>query len=205
MAYDREPRYIHPFIFKQLKNITDAITAKLPAGHTARLVSAHRSPADQFELYKKGRTFKNGVWTKTGSVVTYKDGYVNLSRHNYLPCTAFDIGLFNNNTYLPDSPLYKKVKEGTKFGLDWGGDWTGFKDEPHLEIPMNVFFKSNIQKDMGLIWQKYLVKAGTYNKSLDGIFGDESLKSLKAATGETQRNLAAWDKLYNKFGAPEWP
>ncbi|MBL7742428.1 MAG: hypothetical protein JNN00_03035, partial [Chitinophagaceae bacterium] len=98
------------------------------------------------------------------------------------------------------SPSYNHIKEGKKFEMNWGGDWTSFTDQPHLEIPPDKFFKSNIEKDSGLIWQQYLVKAGTYNKALDGIFGPESLKALKAATGEEERNIAAWNKLFAEFG-----
>jgi hypothetical protein len=203
MTYDRDPKYLHPYIAARLQSIEDAVNFKLPAGHSAKLVSAHRTPADQFEVFKKGRTFKNGTWVKTGKVFTDKDGYVKLSRHNYLPCTAFDTGLFNVAAYLPDSPLYQHIQEGKQFDMNWGGDWTGLIDQPHLEIPSGKFFKSNIEKDSGLIWQKYLVKAGTYNKAMDGIFGPESLKALTEATGESERNLAAWDKLFERFGVLE--
>jgi hypothetical protein len=203
MTYDRDPKYLHPYIAARLKPILDAVSAKLPANHEARLISAHRTPADQFALFKQGRVFKNGIWVKNGPVVTFKDGFVKLSRHNYLPCTAFDTGIFNGDSYLGDSPLYKHVKEGVKFGMNWGGNWTSFIDQPHLEIPTEQFFKSSIEKDSGLIWQKYLVKAGTYAKAMDGIFGPESLKALKAATGEDTRNLAAWDKLFGQFGVLE--
>ncbi|HEX7845734.1 MAG TPA: M15 family metallopeptidase [Chitinophagaceae bacterium] len=200
MKYDRDPKYLHPYISSRLQTILDAINAKLPPNHSAKLVSAHRTPADQFLLFKQGRTFKNGAWVKTGSVVTNLDGFVKLSRHNYLACTAFDVGIFDGNNYLGNSNLYKHVKEGSKQGMDWGGDWVSFIDQPHLEIPPSQFFKSNIQKDSGLIWQQYLRKAGTYNKALDGIFGAESHKALKAATGEDSRNLTAWDKLFAQFG-----
>jgi len=203
MTYDRDPKYLHPYIADRLESILNAINTKLPADHTAKLISAHRTPADQFEIFKKGRTFKNGSWVKTGQTFTDKDGFVKLSRHNYLPCTAFDIGIFNGNAYLPDSPLYKNIKEGKKFEMDWGGDWTSLVDEPHLEIPPNKFFKSNIEKDSGVIWQNYLRKAGTYTGGLDGIFGPKSIQALIDATGESVRNLKAWDKLFDKFGKPE--
>jgi peptidoglycan LD-endopeptidase CwlK len=203
MTYDRDPKYLHPYIAARLKPILDAVNAKLPANHTARLISAHRTPADQFTLFKKGRTFKNGAWVKTGPVVTNLDGFIKLSRHNYLPCTAFDTGIFNGETYLGDSPLYKHVKEGMNLGMNWGGNWTSFTDQPHLEIPTEQFFKNNIEKDSGLVWQEYLVKAGTYTKAMDGIFGPESLKALKEATGEDARNLPAWDKLFEQFGVLE--
>ncbi len=200
MGYDRESKYLHPYICARLPKILEAINAKLPAGHVARLVSAHRTPDDQFKLFKQGRIFKNGSWVKVGPVVTHLDGFVKKSRHNNLPCTAFDVGIFKNNVYLGDSPLYKHVKEGTKFGLDWGGSWTRFKDMPHLEMPPSLFFKNNLEKDQGFVWQTYLNKAGTYSGAMDGIFGTGSNLSLKKATGEEQRNLKAWDKLYTLCG-----
>jgi hypothetical protein len=200
MSYSRDTKYIHPFIARQLPAILAAINAKLPAGHIAKAISIHRTPADQFALFKQGRTFRNGSWVKTGAVVTNLDGYIKTSRHNNMPATAMDIGIFNGAAYLGDSPHYKHVKEGKKFGLEWGGDWTGFVDRPHLEIPANKLFKSNLAKDSGYIWQQYLKKAGTYNGELDGIFGPGSLKALKDATGESDRTLKAWDKLYAQFG-----
>lgn len=200
MGYDREPRYLHPYIEARLAKILNAINAKLPAGHTARLVSAHRTPDDQFQLFKQGRIFRNGSWVKVGAVVTQLDGFVKQSRHNNLPCNAFDTGIFKNNIYLGDSPLYKHVKEGIKFGLDWGGNWTRFKDMPHLEMPVNLFFKNSLEKDQGFVWQRYLQKAGTYSGVMDGIFGTNSINALKTATGQDRRNLTAWDKLYNRFG-----
>jgi peptidoglycan L-alanyl-D-glutamate endopeptidase CwlK len=200
MRYDRDPKYLHPYIHTRLQTILDSINAKLPVNHSAKMISAHRTPADQFELFKQGRVFRNGSWVKVGNVVTHLDGFVKLSRHNYLGGTAFDIGIFDGNTYLGNSKHYKHVREGVKQGLEWGGDWVTFKDQPHLEIPSSLFFKNNIQKDCGLIWQQYLKKAGTYTKSLDGIFGIESHKALKAATGEDTRNMKAWDKLFDRFG-----
>lgn len=200
MAYDREPRYLHPYISGRLKRILEAINSKLPAGHVAKLVSAHRTPDDQFKLFKQGRVFRNGSWIKVGAVVTNLDGFVKCSRHNNLPCTALDVGIFKANNYLGDSPLYKFVKEGIKFGLDWGGNWTRFRDEPHLEMPPSLFFKNSLEKDQGFVWQTYLKKAGTYDGNMDGIFGTKSIDALKAATGQDRRNLAAWDILYNQFG-----
>ena len=202
MKYDRNPRYLHPFIALKLEDILDAIQAKLPQGYTCKMISAHRTPEDQFKLFKKGRAFQNGTWVivERNKVVTHKDGFSSLSRHNYLPSTAIDIGIFRNNEYQSKPALYQAVGEAKKLGLDWGGDWTSFKDTPHLEIPPHIFFENDINKDNGYIWQQYLKKAGTYKGVLDGIFGPKSIAALKAATGETSRNMAAWDKLYEGHG-----
>lgn len=203
MGYDREARYLHPYILARLPQILEAINAKLPAAHVAKLVSAHRTPDDQFKLFKQGRIFRNGSWVKVGAVVTHLDGFVKKSRHNNLPCTAFDVGIFKNNIYLGNSPLYKHVKEGTRFGLDWGGNWVRFQDRPHLEMPGVLFFKNSLEKDQGYVWQCYLRKANFYSGAMDGIFGTGSILSLNNATGEVQRNLKAWDTLYNLCGKLE--
>ncbi|ATL46415.1 hypothetical protein COR50_04065 [Chitinophaga caeni] len=202
MTYDRDPKYLHPHIRLHLDSILSAIQNKLPAGHTAKVVSAYRTPEDQFIIYKKGRTFQGGKWVKTGAVYTNIDGYTRLSRHNYLPCLAIDIGLFEGNTYLGNSNLYKYVKQGTQFQMDWGGNWNSFKDLPHLEVPGNIL-KPSIEKNIALIWQKYLLIDGYYTAALDGIFGPKSIAALEAATGINARNKAAWDKLFAKYGPPE--
>ena len=41
---------------------------------------------------------------------------------------------------------------------------------------------------------------GTYTGTMDGIFGENSLKALKKTTGKSIRNIKAWDKLFDKFG-----
>lgn len=206
MPYDREVKYAHPFIAMQLDSILQSIKDKLPQDYKCKLISAYRKSEDQLNLYKIGREFRNGAWriTDRNKVVTYKDGYVNKSRHNYLPCTAIDIGIFDtNNKYVTEARLYNHVKEGKNFGLEWGGDWTNFKDSPHLEIPSSKFFQRNMEKDNGLIWQNYLIKSGAYKGVEDGIFGPKSIAALKDVTGETERNIMAWDQLYQSYGSSE--
>ncbi len=56
------------------------------------ILYGHRSKEEQFELYKKGRELRDGKWviTDKNKVVTYKDGYHSMSKHNYLPSKAVD-------------------------------------------------------------------------------------------------------------------
>jgi peptidoglycan L-alanyl-D-glutamate endopeptidase CwlK len=55
------------------------------------------------------------------------------SNHNF--DVAWDIGVFQNGQYLDESPAYSKVGEiGRGLGLEWGGDWTSFTDQPHFQI-----------------------------------------------------------------------
>lgn len=201
-AYDRDTAFLHPTLRKNLTAILAAIVGKLPAGHSAKLVSGHRTPQDQFEIYKRGREFRNGGWVKVGTTYTNIDGFTRLSMHNYLPCLSLDVGLFDAaGKYLADSPLYKHVKVGAKaFGLDWGGDWTSFVDRPHIELPKSMALKGSFVKESALQWQRYLVKDGTYSGAMDGIFGNGSIAALKASTGSETRDLATWKTLYAKLG-----
>jgi peptidoglycan L-alanyl-D-glutamate endopeptidase CwlK len=88
------------------------------------VVSGFRTYAEQDSLYAQGRT-------APGSIVTHaRAGY---SNHNF--GIAFDVGVFEGNTYLDDSPKYKAVGVlGTDLGLEWGGNWKTIVDQPHFQL-----------------------------------------------------------------------
>ena len=93
-------------------------------GITIKVISGLRSYAEQNELYAQGRS-------TSGKVVTNaKGGY---SNHNF--GIAFDIGIFDGASYIPESPRYKAVGAlGVELGLEWGGNWKTIKDEPHFQL-----------------------------------------------------------------------
>lgn len=208
---ERDRKYLHPMLREQDTQLVADIDRRLPEGMSARVISMHRTPAAQFELFKQGREFRNGKWVVVDKahVVTGKDGFVNVSRHNMLPCTALDIGLFGVDSggrerCLEDSPHYRKIGPAAlALGFDWGGNWTTLVDQPHVEIPATRCFQRSLIKDVGLQWQRYLRVAGTYQGALDGIFGEKSTTALKAATGFTERDTDAWAALFAQFGPPE--
>lgn len=94
------------------------------AGITIKVISGTRTYAEQDALYDKGRT-------KPGPKVTNaRGGY---SNHNF--SVAFDVGVFSGTRYLPESPAYKAVGAiGRRLGLEWGGLWRSFVDEPHFQM-----------------------------------------------------------------------
>jgi peptidoglycan L-alanyl-D-glutamate endopeptidase CwlK len=93
-------------------------------GIRIKVISGLRTYEEQDELYAQGRT-------KPGSKVTNaRGGY---SNHNF--GTAFDIGVFEGQKYLPDSVKYKAVGVlGTDLGLEWGGNWKTITDQPHFQL-----------------------------------------------------------------------
>lgn len=93
-------------------------------GITIKIISGLRTYAEQDALYAQGRT-------APGKIVTNARG--GHSNHNF--GIAFDVGVFEEGEYLQDSPKYKAVGAlGVDLGLDWGGNWTTFHDEPHFQL-----------------------------------------------------------------------
>ena len=93
-------------------------------GIAINIISGTRTFEEQDKLYAKGRSGKGP------KVTNARGGY---SNHNF--GIAFDIGVFDGNRYLPESPLYKAVGAlGMELGLDWGGNWKSIVDQPHFEL-----------------------------------------------------------------------
>ena len=93
-------------------------------GITIKVISGTRSYAEQDALYAQGRT-------APGAKVTNARG--GQSNHNF--GIAFDIGIFEGNRYLGDSPKYKAVGAlGMDIGLEWGGSWKTIVDQPHYQL-----------------------------------------------------------------------
>jgi peptidoglycan L-alanyl-D-glutamate endopeptidase CwlK len=102
------------------------LTSVLNAGIQAKIISGNRSWAEQDALYAIGRT----VQKNRAPVTNARGGY---SNHNF--GIAWDIGIFADKAYLPESPLYTRAGAlGRDQGLEWGGDWKKFPDEPHFNL-----------------------------------------------------------------------
>ncbi len=93
-------------------------------GITIEIINGLRTFQEQDALYARGRT-------RPGLIVT--NARAGQSVHNY--GLAFDVGVFEGNRYLGDSPKYKAVGAlGLELGLEWGGDWKTFVDQPHFQL-----------------------------------------------------------------------
>ena len=128
------------------------------------VIFGHRSPEIQFELYQKGRKLMdNDKWIieDQKKVVTFKDGFQNLSRHNLEPSQAVDI-----MPYFPKKEIdpwsekgvphfiylaglimglssYFKAQELVQRELIWGANWDNdgiliydhtLADFPHFQL-----------------------------------------------------------------------
>lgn len=103
------------------------------------ITQAYRSKAEQDALYAQGRT-------KAGAIVTNAPG--GYSNHNY--GLAIDFALYTpsgKEVTWSESADYDRdgeadwkeiVKIAKKLGFEWGGDWRGFRDAPHLEYTFGL-------------------------------------------------------------------
>lgn len=93
-------------------------------GAVVKIICGTRTYAEQDALFAQGRT-------KPGKIVTNASG--GFSNHNF--GIAWDIGIFKDEKYLGESPLYKEcgVISRQVAGVEWGGDWK-FLDEPHYQL-----------------------------------------------------------------------
>lgn len=109
-----------------------------------KVLYGHRTPEEQFELYKKGRKLVNGKWiiADKSKVVTYLDGITKLSNHNTLPSTAVDVVPYTvdwkdlNRFYMFIGFVRAiAITKGIKIrsGGDWDGD-TQVKDETFIDL-----------------------------------------------------------------------
>ena len=97
------------------------------AGHgiTAVVVEGKRSQARQNELYAQGRT-------TPGPVVTQ----VTHSKHTDGKAADLWFRVRGKTTCSVSDEWWKLLgKAARAHGLTWGGDWHGFKDRPHVELP----------------------------------------------------------------------
>lgn len=93
-------------------------------GIAINIISGLRTYAEQDALHAQGRS-------KPGNVVT--DAPAGYSNHNF--GVAFDVGIFDGNQYLGESPKYKAVGVlGMELGLEWGGNWKTLVDQPHFQL-----------------------------------------------------------------------
>ena len=124
-ADDRSERNIRTLQIDVQRLCRESLKRILDAGLDARVISGTRTYAQQAAIYRQGR-FGN-----PGAVVT--KARAGQSWHNF--GRAWDIGLFEGGTYLTGGSKYRAAATHGKIpGVEWGGDWQSFKDEPHYQV-----------------------------------------------------------------------
>jgi len=107
------------------------------------VVYGHRTPDQQGVLYKKGR--KDGKVVKLAEVVTYLDGTIKKSKHNFIPAQAVDVIPYPTQWSDPKEFYHvagvimtiatQMLADGRITNkIEWGGRWKTLIDLPHFQI-----------------------------------------------------------------------
>ncbi len=123
----RELDRVHPELARRINLMAQALARR---GIQIRVTSGLRTFAEQDVLYEQGRTRPGNIVTKARA---------GQSNHNY--GLAVDVVPLVNgrpNWNAPGEVWQAIGEEGRGAGLSWGGDWRGFVDLPHFELPVGM-------------------------------------------------------------------
>ena len=135
-------------IFKDFDFVTDVPYDKLKeefqkngfkvkeTGKNLTIAMGIRTPEEQDILYCKGRPKDKYCLSKKlptqGKIITYKKG--GESNHNF--GKAFDVYFNENGVVNVNKEITSDVVNiGKQLGLEWGGDFRNFHDDPHFQLP----------------------------------------------------------------------
>lgn len=98
------------------------------------ITDGFRSYAEQDKLYAQGRTTKGNVVTNAkGGQSIHNFGYaIDYALMDSKGKIHWDINRDLNGNQVKD--WFEVGKIGKQMGFQWGGDWTSFKDYPHLDF-----------------------------------------------------------------------
>nr|WP_310261415.1 M15 family metallopeptidase [Fictibacillus barbaricus] len=129
------PTEVNPIVAEKRDQLIQRAAQK---GINIVITDDFRSAEEQDKLYARGRTDK-------GTIVTHVEG--GESYHNYGLAIDFAL-LLKDGTVVWDlkrddnkngkSDWMEVVTIGKELGFEWGGDWYGFKDYPHLEMDFGL-------------------------------------------------------------------
>jgi peptidoglycan LD-endopeptidase CwlK len=118
-------------VHHQVKSAAEELICQAHAqGILVLITQGLRTNEQQAEIYAQGRT-------KPGNIVSYaKPGY---SYHNYGLAVDYCLLDANGKAVWAVTDQWSQVAQIAKsLGFEWGGDWTDFKDYPHLQMTFGL-------------------------------------------------------------------
>ena len=98
------------------------------------------------ELTEIDFTVLEGLRTEERQKELFGSGASRTLRSRHLTGHAVDLGAYVGGAVRWDWPLYYKIADAVKKAaeelqapIEWGGDWTAFKDGPHFQLPWKEY------------------------------------------------------------------
>jgi len=129
------PAELHPIVAEKVEVLLEKTAER---GISILITDDYRSFEEQDRLYDKGRR-------TPGKVVTHAVG--GDSYHNFGLAVDFALQLENGNVIWNteydgngngQSDWFEVAEIAKELGFQWGGDWRGFKDYPHLQMDFGL-------------------------------------------------------------------
>lgn len=118
---------LHPYLAERWNAAVTEWEKRYPADPRPFLTQTYRSFDVQNTLYDMGRS-------TPGKIVTKARGGQSL--HNYHPALALDMAFKLADMVYWGKRYFFLFSEIIKpMDVYWGGDWIGFKDYPHFQVP----------------------------------------------------------------------
>ena len=102
-----------------------------------------RTRHEQFDLYKKGRSFDGFEWhvVDRSKVLTYRDGHVLKSSHQYAQAIDFFAYVDGKANYEPANmaliaTCFMEAADNLGQQFEWGGSFKSISDGGHFEIKL---------------------------------------------------------------------
>lgn len=129
------PTGLHPVVADKRDQL---IAEAEELGISILITDDFRSAEEQDRLYAQGRTAPGNIVTHVRGGESYHNFGLAIDFALQLPdaSVVWDIERDDNGSGRPD---WLEVADLAKeLGFDWGGDWRGFKDYPHLEMTFGL-------------------------------------------------------------------
>lgn len=132
---------LNPIVKDKVEQL-QAIMDKKLSKYKMIITQGFRSMDEQARLYAQGRTAPGNIVTNARPGTSY---------HNYGLAVDFALVTPDDKKAVWDvksdfdkdgkADWMEVVAEAKKLGFEWGGDWTSFKDMPHLQITFGLSIK----------------------------------------------------------------
>jgi hypothetical protein len=113
---------MHPWLRERVEAAVADWRASAAEGDTIRIVESVRATSTQQGYYLRGKSRADGV-----------DRY---SLHQFAPALAADVAVLRAGKYVTsaaDGAWQRWGAAAKAHGLEWGGDWRGLVDAPHVQ------------------------------------------------------------------------
>ncbi|MGM9922323.1 MAG: M15 family metallopeptidase [Bhargavaea sp.] len=129
------PEGLHPIVGQKAEQLAGLAAER---GIRIEITDGFRSHEEQEQLYEQGRTAYGPVVTHARGGQSYHNfglaiDYAIRTKEGRL---VWDTGYDGNGN--GNSDWFEVADIAKELGFEWGGDWNGFKDYPHLQMTFGL-------------------------------------------------------------------